>query len=84
MKRVEKVRSIEVYAFDNEHYIDIVEDDETYEAWLYRRDYGFKTMMFGFPITQQSKEAFIDIVAMNVNEYLPMYYKELNILEQEN
>lgn len=83
MKRLENVKSIECYAYDKEYYIDIIETSETYEAWLYKRNYGFKTLMFGVPITQQSKEVFIDIVTGNVFEYIPMYCDELSILEKE-
>lgn len=42
MKRLENVRSMESYAYDSEHYINIIETNETYEAWLYKRDYGLK------------------------------------------
>lgn len=83
MKKLESVKSIECYAFDTEHYIDIIEKDETYEAWLYKRDHGFKTLMFGVPIPQQSKEEFIQIVTANVLQYIPMFYEELSILEEE-
>jgi hypothetical protein len=83
MKRLENIRSMESYAYDSEHYIDIIETNETYEAWLYKRDYGFKTLMFGVPITQQSKEVFMHIVTANVLQYIPMYYEELSILEEE-
>lgn len=40
-------------------------------------------MMFGVPITQQSKEVFMHIVTANVLQYIPMYYEELSILEEE-
>jgi hypothetical protein len=83
MKRLENVKSIECYAYDTEHNIDIIETNETYEAWLFKRNYGFKTLMFGVPITQQSKEEFINIVTKNVLQYIPMYCEELSILEEE-
>lgn len=82
MKKCKNVKSIECYAYDSEHCIDIVETDECYEAWLYAKDYGLKTLMFGVPVDQDSKEGFIQIVQSNAKEYLSIYYDELSKLEK--
>ena len=39
--------------------------------------------MIGVPISQQTKDQFIDMVSVNILEYIPSYYEELRILEQE-
>lgn len=84
MKRYEGVKLVEIYEYNTEYCIDIIEIGEIYESWLYRRDYGFKIFMFGLPTGQQSKEEFMDIVIRNVPEYIPNYCHELEALENNN
>lgn len=40
----------------------IVEDKETYRAWLYNKEYGIKSLMFGVKKTSNKKEDFKSIV----------------------
>jgi len=83
MKNLENVKFIEVYEYDTEHYIDIIETDEIYEAWLYRRDYGVKTLMTADFIVQISKEEFMHYVTANVLHYFPFFNEELSTLVEE-
>ena len=82
MKKSENIKSIDVYDYDDEYCIDIITTNDTYEAWLYKNNYGMKSLMFGSPIQQQSKEEFLKIVAINVDDYIPLYCDELDKLEE--
>lgn len=44
----------DTYRLDDEWMVDIIVNDEedTFEAWLYRADMGVKSLMFGWPKTQ--------------------------------
>ena len=83
MKKSEHIKSIEVYDYDDEYCIDIITTNDTYEAWLYKNDYGIKTLMFGGLIEQQSKDEFLKIVDANVEDYIPLYCDEIDKLEED-
>lgn len=57
--------------------VDIVTTKNSYEAWLYCGLYSIKSLMFGVPKEQQSKEKFLNIVKANLNEYIDIYEKEV-------
>ena len=61
------------YCFDHHYMVDIFKVDDTYEAWLYNREYGIKDFMFGMPVEQQSFDEFLEIVEANVPEYIELY-----------
>lgn len=56
--------------------IDIIDDGENYEAWLSLKNYGVKTLMFGMPKAQQSKDEFRDLAIANFSEYGEYYLAE--------
>lgn len=55
--------------------VDIVDNGTEYEAWIYKNNYGIKSLMFGAPRHQQTMEEFINIVQAN----LETYEKEYNL-----
>lgn len=56
--------------------IDIIDDGENYEAWLYVKGYCTKTFMLGMPKAQQSKEEFRKLAIANFAEYGEQYLAE--------
>lgn len=74
------------YKFNDNYYIDIVELDDTFEAWIYNKDVGDKELMFSVAKDQPdakigpkhyTKELFIDLVlANNVYRYIADYFDE--------
>lgn len=65
--------------------VDIMDAGDMWESWLYRKDMGIKSYMFGWPKVQHSKsgkeeyydlDAYIDMVCGNVEEYLWDYDEE--------
>ena len=70
----------ETYKYNDNYYIDIVHyvhvdwpELETYEAWIYRHDYGIKMLMYGMPATQQSDLTFLRTATANADEYIKLY-----------
>ncbi len=61
----------------NGYLIDVVTLANTYEAWIYREEYGIKHHMFDVPKEQQSYEAFLDIVRSSIKEYGDIYDNEI-------
>ena len=57
--------------------VDIVEMPGEYEAYLYREDYGVKSLMFGCPIDQNGEhwtvERFAELVQDGLDEYKAQY-----------
>lgn len=62
---------------DGEFYIDIVELESTYEAWLSHNSYGISDLMFGVPKTQQSLHEFVELVEINLVDYERYYMTNL-------
>lgn len=56
--------------------IDIIEQDNRFEAYLYHKSYGIKSFMYGLLKSDADKAAFIENVECNFNEYKEMYKSE--------
>ena len=68
-----------------EWFVDIIEDPDTYEAWLTHKGNGISTLMFGAPKKYPGKiegtdtqefEDFCDLVEANCVEYMRDYLAE--------
>lgn len=72
-----KQADITITTYECEEYlVDIVTTSDTYEAWIYRKELWVKTLMFGVSKEQQPLDLFLDIVAVNVEEYGADYDEE--------
>ena len=73
MKRYEFSKT-ETFIHDD-FFVDIVSTGKDYEAWLYKKDYSLKMLMFGMPEAQQSYNVFLEIVAnsLSTKEYQEIY-----------
>lgn len=58
--------------------VDIVDNGTEYEAWIYKNNYGIKSLMFGAPCNQQTMEEFINIVKANLETYEKEYNLDCN------
>lgn len=67
----------ETFAVDDSYRIDIVNNGETYEAWIYNKRYGVKTLMFGLLIDDITHEMFIKVVKANTKIYIKDYQEEV-------
>lgn len=59
-----------------EFLVDIVTTGDSYEAWLYRKEYGVKVLMFGSYRTLNTLEEFLETVEANIDEYAESYDNE--------
>ena len=72
-----KAKDITITTFcDGDFLIDIVETDKAWEAWLYRKDYGVKDLMFGMSKKDYSEDRFLDFVMVNLEWHEEFYDKE--------
>ena len=72
-----KNHTITTYIYKNVWRIDIVNNRSTYEAWLYHRDYGIKTLMFSMESNDfESLDKFIELVEINATDYCQIYRDE--------
>ena len=74
--------NITTYKYVAEFKIDIVDNGEYYEAWLYEEHICHKMFMFGAPVTQHTKEEFEKIVERSTSHYIRGWYEELDDLEE--
>ena len=70
------------YTYTKEYFVDIMEDDENYGAYLYDKDSCIKMLMFECPKEQQTKEEFFEIVKATIDGYIEEY--EIMCWETEN
>jgi len=91
MKEIKKQYTVKTYTVKKGFRVDIVTFKDMYEAWLYHKDYGFKTYMFGFPIVQHeldgtpytiSYDEFLEMVENNVNDSISRYLDDRDTLER--
>lgn len=76
----EKSISTVTYSYDpgREWFIDIVTDEEekTYTAYLYNKNYGIKEMMYGVYMDKHGLEDFIDDIRLNASDYIEQYVED--------
>lgn len=78
MKKAENIK-ITTYEVESPVYkdfmVDIVDDGEMYEAWLWHKNTAGKTFMYGEP-KQSSLDAFADEAGEQCHYYIPNYIQE--------
>lgn len=68
--------------------VDIVDEGDTYYAFLYYNDYGTKELMFGLPKYQQAQDKhyaydeIVNIVEANLDQHIPIYMEEQRDYEE--
>lgn len=79
MKKEKSIHTV-TYTCDpgREWLIDIVTDEEekTYTAFLYHRNYGIKEMMYGVYMEKDSLEDFLLDIDMTVSDYIEQYVED--------
>lgn len=67
---------IKIIRFEHGNFwVDIVELEDWYEAWLQHKDYGISDMMFGLG-KENDLDYFLEIVEVNLDEYEEGYIEE--------
>ena len=84
MKKVNN--KITTYEYKIKICVDIVETPDSFEAWIYDKNYGIKELMWGEPKNNmrfnepytQTFEGFKKLVSASVKDYLESYYMLAN------
>lgn len=71
--RVKIKNKAETYEFDGGFRVDIVETSDTYEAWLYHKDAGIKSLIIGG--VPKNKPLTADAIAEDLAESIESYKK---------
>lgn len=77
---------ITTYEYEIKICVDIVETPDSFEAWIYDKDYGTKELMWGEPKKNirfnepytQTFEGFKKLVNINIKNYIGDYYMSVN------
>lgn len=67
------IYKIETFDMGKGWLMDIVTTNDTYESWIYRKDIGIKSMMFGLPKYQNTYEEMLELSKINYPEYTDDY-----------
>ena len=76
------VNNVKITRYETEcFWIDIIETEDMFEAWLTGKDYGVSNLMFGCPKEQSnghniSADGFMELVENNLDDYIYSYYRE--------
>lgn len=84
MKRVNN--EIATYEYKINIRVDIVETPDSFEAWIYDKNYGIKELMWGEPKNntrfnepyRQTFEEFKKLVSASIEKYIGSYYMLVN------
>ena len=68
-----KTTTYRAYESDEHFLVDIVEGRNTFEAWIYRDDYGVKDFMFGASKASTSRPGFLALVTDNLLDHVLIY-----------
>ena len=82
--KVNKCENIKIEAYTtsfDDFMFDIVEDEETYFAFIYRKNYALKTFMFGGPKTLSTKEEFVEMVLAQLVSYAAIYMEDCDRID---
>lgn len=63
----------ETYDAGNGFRIEVVQEGNLFEAWIYHKDYGIKALMFG---AEDTKENFMQLVETGLDEEMEYYEEE--------
>lgn len=74
--KIEKKNVLNVQ-FENNFLVDVFETDEkTIEFWLYHKDYGIKSLMFGVLYEEKYNEKyFLDLIINEIDIHIDFYKK---------
>ena len=69
------------YACDGGFFVDLIENrrGKLHEAYIYHKDYGVKSLMFGCPVSETKHYQFFAMVLANLEEYKQDYIEEYMI-----
>jgi hypothetical protein len=90
MKESKRQYTVKTYTVKKGFRVDILTYKDEYEAWLYKKDNGMKSFMFGIPIRQRKLDGtpytityndFLEKVEVNVKYYIPDYLKDIDTLQ---
>lgn len=80
-------RKTTTYNPERDWYIDVIETDDMFEAWIYLGSYGVKSLMWGSPKQQEGgtviRKYFLDMVKANFISYANGYVEEFAPEEME-
>lgn len=67
-------KTITAYEFPNGFVVELSQDNDCMEFWLYHKRYGIKDMMFGIP--NEFEAAHEEIMLANVQQHMDYYKKK--------
>lgn len=75
-----KITAYKITRYETESFfIDIVDDGNSFEAWLTEKGVGVSNLMFGIPKKQPTETIdfcrFLEIVEDNLDDYIYDYYR---------
>ena len=79
MKKMKRIyeKPIEKYQYNDDYFVDIAivtnDLEVVFEAWLYKKGYGVKMLMYGMPARQINYEYYKECVEADVDDYIEMY-----------
>ena len=80
-------RKTTTYNPEGDWYIDVIETDDMFEAWIYLGSYGIKSLMWCSPKQQEygtiTRKDFLDMVKTNFISYANGYVEEFAPEEME-
>lgn len=85
MKEI-RTNNTKTYDAGENFLVDIVILPDEYEAWIYKKDSGYKSLVFGIPkyqpYTNITYDEFLEIVTENLDKYIDGYIDDMDGIER--
>jgi cation diffusion facilitator CzcD-associated flavoprotein CzcO len=88
-KAMKEIRTNNTKTYDagDDFRVDIVILPDEYEAWIYRKNSGYKSLMFGIAKEKDGEtsityDRFVKIVTENLDEYIDSYIDDMDGIER--
>lgn len=83
-KANQKITRYEYESVYGLYYVDIIETETEYEAWITGERSGLSSLMFGLLKEQNARKEFMSIVEVLLDEYIEDWEEELLDIEDMN
>lgn len=72
------------YKYNDEYYVDVIDDGKYYSAWIYKEDYGEKSFIIGVPKESETEDEFVSSIEdyIEINGEIELYEHEIEINEE--
>lgn len=75
-ERTQKIKELRIDILNKTYYVEVIDNGEETEIWLYNKRYGVKSLMLGLCETDIEESKLLDIIEGDIIYYIKSYQDE--------